>query len=333
MSRRLIPVNLITGFLGVGKTTTIGQLLRRRPEHERWAVLVNEFGQTGIDGALLADGQTRITEVAGGCLCCVASQAFTVGLNRLLREHRPDRLLIEPSGLGHPARVIDTLTGPYYQDVLDLRATLCLMDARHLDSTRHREHQTFQDQIRLADVLVANKIDHYPPGLLERFEVFAHELSPAMAKVAEVTQGRVDPAWLDLPRLTDRMAQLGRPHDHSHATAGGSCATPATTLPGWRLTEGRGDGFHSAGWLLPVDAHFDGEALLDWLRTQGFERVKGVLPTAQGWQAINLVAGEGGLTKAAEQPVGRLEIIHPQPLNSDELQRALAQHLVARTER
>lgn len=324
-----VAVNLVTGFLGVGKTTAISHLLRQRPSHESWAVLVNEFGQMGVDGILLDDDQVRIAEVPGGCLCCVASQAFSVGLNRLLREHRPDRLLIEPSGLGHPTKVIDTLTGPYYAGILELHATLCLMDARHLDSPRHRAHQTFRDQIQLADVLVANKADQYPPGLLERFEVFAHGLTPAKAKVAQVTQGRVDPAWLDLPRLTQRMAQPGHPHDHIAATADQACATATTSLPGWRLTEGRGDGFHSAGWLLPADTCFDGDALLDWLHDRNFERVKGVLPTRQGWQAINLVAGEGGLTKATAQAAGRLEIIHHHPLNSDELQQALAQQRVA----
>ncbi len=67
----MTKTNLITGFLGSGKTTTIRHLLAHKPEHERWAVLVNEFGEIGIDGALLADSGAVLKEIPGGCMCCV----------------------------------------------------------------------------------------------------------------------------------------------------------------------------------------------------------------------------------------------------------------------
>ncbi|GAL28505.1 putative metal chaperone [Vibrio variabilis] len=67
-----VPTNIITGFLGVGKTTTILNLLKDKPENENWAVLVNEFGEVGIDGAMMADGGAMIKEVPGGCMCCTA---------------------------------------------------------------------------------------------------------------------------------------------------------------------------------------------------------------------------------------------------------------------
>ena len=100
-----IPTHLIAGPLGAGKTTLIRHLLAQKPAGERWAVLINEFGQIGLDAALLEQGDDGIAmaEVAGGCLCCVNGAPFQVGLGRLLRKARPDRLLIEPSGLGHPA--------------------------------------------------------------------------------------------------------------------------------------------------------------------------------------------------------------------------------------
>ncbi|MGL6294780.1 MAG: CobW family GTP-binding protein, partial [Plesiomonas sp.] len=93
-----IKTNLITGFLGSGKTTTIRHLLASKPEHEKWAVLVNEFGEIGIDGALLRDQGAVVKEIPGGCLCCVAGLPMQVGLNMLISQHRPDRILIEPTG-------------------------------------------------------------------------------------------------------------------------------------------------------------------------------------------------------------------------------------------
>ena len=97
-----------------GKTSLIRSLLAQKPAGERWAVLVNEFGEIGLDAALLAtdvDG-VAIGEVAGGCLCCVNGVPFQVGLGRLLRRARPDRLFIEPSGLGHPLALWKQLQAP-----------------------------------------------------------------------------------------------------------------------------------------------------------------------------------------------------------------------------
>ena len=116
-------VNLITGFLGSGKTTTLRHLLAGKPEGENWAVLVNEFGEIGIDGALLAESGAVLKEIPGGCMCCVNGLPMQVGLNMLLKQTRPDRLLIEPTGLGHPKQILDMLSAAVYQPWIDLRAT------------------------------------------------------------------------------------------------------------------------------------------------------------------------------------------------------------------
>ncbi|MDH0098315.1 CobW-like GTP-binding protein, partial [Pseudomonas sp. GD04158] len=89
-----IPTHLIAGPLGAGKTSLIRHLLAQKPAAERWAVLINEFGQIGLDAALLERGEDGIAlaEVAGGCVCCVNGAPFQVGLGRLLRQARPDRL-------------------------------------------------------------------------------------------------------------------------------------------------------------------------------------------------------------------------------------------------
>lgn len=112
---KAVPTNIITGFLGVGKTTAILHLLASKPANERWAVLVNEFGEIGIDGGLMAGGQGAqtgvfIREVPGGCMCCVSGLPMQMALNRLLMDAKPDRLLIEPTGLGHPQEVIESLS-------------------------------------------------------------------------------------------------------------------------------------------------------------------------------------------------------------------------------
>ena len=132
-----IPTNIISGFLGAGKTTAIRYLLENKPSSERWAVVVNEFGKVGIDGALLKNDTVEIKEIPGGCLCCVGSQSLNVGLNQIIRNVHPQRILIEPTGLGHPKRLIDSLTGGYFKSVLDLKAVICLLDARQLKNQKY----------------------------------------------------------------------------------------------------------------------------------------------------------------------------------------------------
>ena len=119
---RNIPTNLITGFLGVGKTSAILHLMTQKPASENWSVLVNEFGSVGIDGAIYEAKGIEVKEIPGGCTCCAAGVPLQVAVNRILKETRPQRLLIEPSGLGHPKRVLDTLRGKYFKEALSLKA-------------------------------------------------------------------------------------------------------------------------------------------------------------------------------------------------------------------
>ncbi len=156
----LIPTNIITGFLGVGKTTAINSLLTAKPENESWAVLVNEFGQIGIDQEMMVQGDgLHVKELAGGCICCALGPSLNKTLKALIEHAKPDRLIIEPTGLGHPEGIIDMLTGPAFKDKLDLRATVCLLDPRSLMDPDVIENPVFHDQVNLADVVLLNKCD------------------------------------------------------------------------------------------------------------------------------------------------------------------------------
>ncbi len=161
--------NLITGFLGSGKTTSILHLLAQKPADEKWAVLVNEFGEVGIDGALLADSGALLKEIPGGCMCCVNGLPMQVGLNTLLRQGKPDRLLIEPTGLGHPKQILDILTAAVYEPWIDLRATLCILDPRQLLDEKAVNNDNFRDQLAAADIIVANKSDRETPESAQAF--------------------------------------------------------------------------------------------------------------------------------------------------------------------
>ncbi len=317
----LIRVNLITGFLGVGKTTCVRRLLSQHPTGENWAVLVNEFGEVGVDGALLADQGVVVQEVAGGCLCCVAAPAFTTGLNRIIRRHRPDRILIEPSGLGHPAQVLETLGSPLYAGILDLRATICLMDARHLASARHREHPNFQDQIHLADVLVANKADLYQPTDLRAFEEYVARLIPAKQQVGLVEQGAIDPAWLDLGQSDGRKAAFPEAHAFLLETGAMDSATPGDHLDDWLLIEGGGDGYRRAGWVIRQQTPWSAKSLATLVAGLEVERKKGLFRTDRGWNALN--QEDWSAIAEPDDGLSRLELIDSGSLNVKRIDQAL----------
>ena len=103
-----VPTNIISGFLGVGKTTAILNLFANKPASEKWAVLVNEFGKIGIDGRVYKANGIEVKEIPGGCMCCAQGLPLQVAVNRLLRETQPDRLIIESSGVGHPGGALNT---------------------------------------------------------------------------------------------------------------------------------------------------------------------------------------------------------------------------------
>lgn len=322
-----VPVNLIVGFLGVGKTTAIRHLLGGRPSGERWAVLVNEFGQIGVDGALLDEEGVAIREVAGGCLCCVASVALTAGLNRLLRDARPDRLLIEPSGLGHPARLIEQLTSEPYRRVLDLRATIGLLDARHLHDARYLDHPSFQDQIHLSDILVANKADRYDEADREAFLRLVRDIRPPKSKMAMIEHGRLEPGWLDWPRSAARRALFPEAHRFLEERSGlaadgqdpqrapdpvsvGLPVKPGSRGGGWWFVEGAGEGYASGGWLLDGRMCLDADGFRELLAALVAERIKGVVHTTDGWLLVDRAEGEGRDEATRPRHESRLEIVH-----------------------
>lgn len=228
---RDVPTTVFTGFLGVGKTTAILSAFAHRPAEGRWAVLVNEFGEIGIDGAILSESDgLQVAEVAGGCICCSAGLALRQTLVRLLRDVKPDRLLIEPTGLAHPATVIDTLRAPGLREAVKVNAVIGLVDPRHCRSERHRNSDPWLDQVQLADVLVATHDDVVTEEDRAAFRAVAEAQWPKKLVVEHIANGAIDPAWLDL--AAPREVQVHAPaHDHSHLPAHGEAQSTGVVWP------------------------------------------------------------------------------------------------------
>ncbi|RLM27333.1 hypothetical protein BIY29_03265 [Brenneria alni] len=318
----LTKVNLITGFLGSGKTTTIRYLLSQKPEDEVWAVLVNEFGEIGIDGALLADSGAVLKEIPGGCMCCVNGLPMQVGLNTLLQQKRPHRLLIEPTGLGHPKQILSLLTGESYQPWLTLQATLCLLDARQLSETRYTENENFRDQLATADVIVANKQETYLDADLSILQQW-QQRNRNDRQLVLVSQGQVDWQLLEQPRHNVRELPDGI-HHHQHKSAQGLAALRLPGGESWRRSLNHGQGYHACGWIFSPETLFDTAALLDWVRLSPVSRVKGVMRIKEGALIVNRQGDDLHIETKPTAPIdSRIELINETPAEWNNLQAAL----------
>jgi len=319
-SSRTIPTNLILGFLGVGKTTAILDLLKQKPTDERWAVLVNEFGEVGIDGAMLDVEGAFVREVPGGCMCCVAGLPMQIGLNQLIHRARPDRLLIEPTGLGHPSQILDTLTSEHYQDVLSLGPVLTLVDPRKLEDPRVLENVHFRDQVAAADILVANKTDLCSAPQLAGFDRWASELDPPKQHVFHTRQGQLSPAWLD--GHAD-VREVSAPHAHHHHSARETTPAPDIGEQPWQCVSNQGQGHFSLGWRVHPDDLFDENQLMALAGDERMVRFKAVVNTPDGWRVINVVDGALSAFGSEAREMSRIELISTSRLAADELDRAI----------
>ncbi|SFK49294.1 CobW family GTP-binding protein [Methylophaga sulfidovorans] len=325
---RSVPTNIITGFLGVGKTTSINHLLANKPESERWAVLVNEFGQVGLDKTLLeaesASSGLIIKEVPGGCMCCTAGLPVTVALNQILREVKPDRLLIEPSGLGHPKEILEILSGQQYQNWIELGATITLVDARHFNDERYTTHDIFLQQLQVADLIVVNKYDKQKPAdLIQMKTVFSQD--ELHATPIEMTKwGQLSLSWLDRPSLFKRpiWQKVVEPKQVQNDSQ-------TDTENGIVIYEHQDDGWQSLGFRFDSFYQFNESALLDFCRELNADRLKAVVSTQLGSLFINQVNKELNSSQSeAALMESRIEFISTTSFSSEAVHAGLLDCLI-----
>lgn len=299
----MAPTNLILGFLGAGKTTAILNLLKQKPADQTWAVLVNEFGEIGIDGAIYSSQNAIVRELPGGCLCCALGLPFQVTVNRMLAEIKPDRLLIEPTGLGHPKKILDQLTGGYFRQALDVRASICLLDPRKLKEARYTSNENFLDQIALADVLVANKMDLADTESIALFHRWVKTGNPVKIVSAQTRHGRIPAAWLDLPRHAGRSALF--PEAHGPVVRGRDIALALKNT----AASGLKPDYRSEGQVYPLGSRFDFLRLYDVLAGHRTTRIKAVVATDKGWFIFNAVDGLLDCTRIQPGQGSRIELV------------------------
>ncbi|MEM9411935.1 MAG: GTP-binding protein [Planctomycetota bacterium] len=329
-----IPTNLIVGFLGSGKTTAITKLINQRPTGEIWSILINEFGTVSIDHGLVDTDLEgiEVEELGGGCACCTLAFAFKPLLAKFLRRTKPDRFILEPSGVSHPAKVVDILRSEDFANVIDLRNTICLIDPKDFEDSRWRETAVFQDQIQLADIVVLNWTDDRERDLVDRCREWIEEFRPPKQLVVETSFGEIDAKLLDLEFKTVRFPMFADAHPLPNqepvelSLVGSSIETKTgevdqlgtasesespKALPGKPLRFQNNDSSYDAcGWVFHVDDIFKRDELLDLLgHVHPIVRLKGVFRCDGNWWTINRAKEQTSYATSTYRRDSRLEII------------------------
>ncbi len=178
--KQRIPVTVIGGFLGAGKTTLVNKLIRSRAY--KFGVIVNEFGETGVDGSLIekmdSDG---VAELSNGCLCCFGRDDLVQSMVKLaMRETPPEYVLIELSGVADPVPVAQTVLDPYVKGLFELDGIIGVADARNLKTTV-QESPEGAVQLAYANTVILNKIDLATAEQIEEAKRITQKLNPLVA--------------------------------------------------------------------------------------------------------------------------------------------------------
>lgn len=304
-----LPVHLITGLLGSGKTTTLKQLIKQKPAHEVWGFIINEFGEVDIDAATLsqADPDNSVLSVAGGCVCCTAQYGLTQAINQLLNQQSEQlsgqtftRIWIEPTGLGHPAKIIDTLTRSTFVQPLSLQKIVCVITPQQLTKERWDKSAVMRDLVTLANMILLNKIDRSSKPEVEQAMQLLNDLYPPKQAVFKTEQSQIELKYLLSPRASQALTLLSTKGQVTHSQQLKSTSECVkSSLPGIshciKQLEPSSDRIKSIGWVFNNQIQFSRTQLKAFFASYGHElsRAKGILKTGNEWQLINWTNHKG----------------------------------------
>ena len=215
-----LRINLLFGFLGSGKTTLVRRILGERAGERKMAVIVNEFGDVGVDGEVIAGSNVNLVELTSGCLCCTLRGSLMSAVEELREKAAVEQIVVEATGVASPGDMLEDLNDSKIAHELAVGPLVTVVDAPKFTRLRQMLGEFYEEQVENADALVLNKIDLATPGELDEAKAAVREINPdAVLLFAE--QGDTDLALLLDGPESELLAQMkaeaeGRPHHHGH---------------------------------------------------------------------------------------------------------------------
>ena len=217
----MTKVDVISGFLGAGKTTFIKELINKVFVGEKLVLIENEFGEIGIDGGFLKDAGIEITEMNSGCICCTLVGDFSKALQRVLEEYHPDRVIIEPSGVGKLSDIMKAIEDVKRDADIEISGRITVVDGKKAKMYLKNFGEFFQDQVAHASTIVISRTQSMTP---EKIEECVHMLREENKEAAIISTPWEELGKDAIIRALEHGAQIEdlleehhhHEHDHDH---------------------------------------------------------------------------------------------------------------------
>lgn len=227
----MAKIDIISGFLGAGKTTLIKKLIKESLGNEKLVLIENEFGEIGIDGGFLKEAGVEVTEMNSGCICCSLVGDFGTALKEVLTTYQPDRVIIEPSGVGKLSDVIKAVQGVNEDVEIYLNSTTAVVDATKATMYMKNFGEFFNNQIESAKTIVLSRTQNMAMEKLDKCVQLLKEHNPSAAIITtpwESLEGAQILKTMEQEHsLLDEMMkeeeicpECGHHHDHEHECCG-----------------------------------------------------------------------------------------------------------------
>ena len=213
----MTKVDVISGFLGAGKTTFIKELINKVFVGEKLVLIENEFGEIGIDGGFLKDAGIEITEMNSGCICCTLVGDFSKALQKVLEEYHPDRVIIEPSGVGKLSDIVKAIEDVKRDADIEISGRITVVDGKKAKMYLKNFGEFFQDQVAHASTIVISRTQSMTP---EKIEECVHMLREENKEAAIISTPWKELGKDAIIRALEHGAQiedlLEEHHHHEH---------------------------------------------------------------------------------------------------------------------
>lgn len=216
----MTKIDIFSGFLGAGKTTLIKKLIQEAYTGEKLVLIENEFGEIGIDGGFLKEAGIEITEMNSGCICCSLVGDFGKALEKVLAEYAPDRILIEPSGVGKLSDVIRAVQGVAEHTDVSLNSFTTVADATKCRVYIKNFGEFYNDQIQNAGTIILSRTNDMPPEKLDAATALLRSQNPDATLITtpwdELEGAQVLTAMERQDTLQSELQRLAAETQHSH---------------------------------------------------------------------------------------------------------------------
>ena len=215
----MTKIDIYSGFLGAGKTTLIKKMIQEAYKGEQLVLIENEFGEIGIDGGFLQDAGINITEMNSGCICCSLVGDFGKALTQVIEQYHPDRIVIEPSGVGKLSDVVAAVQKVISDDVV-LGYKVAVADAGKVKIYMKNFGEFYNNQIETADTIILSRTNAIPQAKLDAAVALLREHNDHAALVVapwdELTGAQLQEAMEGQSSLQKELEELEHHHEHEH---------------------------------------------------------------------------------------------------------------------